>query len=195
VNDESRLIQSALEEHARVAQQLRDGFAGPIADAARRVVACYRAGGKVLVMGNGGSAADAQHFAAELVGRYKRERRALPALALTTDTSILTAVSNDYSYADVFRRQVEAHAVRGDVVFGISTSGNSENVCRALELGQQRGATTIALTGGNGGRMRDLADLTFVVPSPETPRIQEAHITIIHIICDLVESELAAELS
>ena len=187
------LIESALEEHARVAQRLREGFAGLIEDAARRVTACYRAGGKVLIMGNGGSAADAQHFAAELVGRYRRERRALPALALTTDTSILTAVSNDYAFADVFRRQIEAHAQKGDVVFGLSTSGNSENVCRAMELARQRGAVTIALAGGSGGRLRDLADLALVAPSSETPRIQEAHIAIIHIVCDLVETELGAE--
>jgi len=186
-------IESALDEHARVARDLRAGFVESIERAARRVVACYRAGGKVLVMGNGGSAADAQHFAAELVGRYRRERRALPAIALTTDTSILTAVSNDYSFADVFRRQIEAHAVRGDVVFGLSTSGNSENVCRALDLARQRGAATIAMTGGSGGRMRDLADLALIAPSSETPRIQEAHITMIHIVCDLVEAELAAD--
>ena len=186
-------IESALDEHARVAARLREDFAGPIEDAARRVVACYRAGGKVLVMGNGGSAADSQHFAAELVGRYRRERRALPALALTTDTSILTAVANDYAFADVFRRQIEAHARRGDVVFGLSTSGNSENVCRALELARQRGAVTIVLAGGSGGRMRELADLALIAPSSETPRIQEAHIAMIHIICDLVEAELAAD--
>lgn len=188
-------IESALEEHARVAQQLRESFAAAIEDAARRVVACYRAGGKVLIMGNGGSASDAQHFAAELVGRYRRERRALPALALTTDTSILTAVSNDYSFADVFRRQIEAHVREGDVVFGLSTSGNSENVCRALELARQRRAVTIVLTGGSGGRMTELADLALVAPSPETPRIQEAHIAIIHILCDLVETELMEESS
>jgi len=186
-------IESALDEHARMARDLRAGFVESIERAARRVVECYRAGGKVLVMGNGGSAADAQHFAAELVGRYRRERRALPAIALTTDTSILTAVSNDYSFADVFRRQIEAHAVRGDVVFGLSTSGNSENVCRALDLARQRGAATIAMTGGSGGRMRDLADLALIAPSSETPRIQEAHITMIHIVCDLVEAELAAD--
>jgi D-sedoheptulose 7-phosphate isomerase len=187
------VIEDALEEHARVAQRLREGFAGPIEDAARRVISCYRAGGKVLIMGNGGSAADAQHFAAELVGRYRRERRALPALALSTDSSILTAVSNDYAFADVFRRQVEAHAQKGDVVFGLSTSGNSENVCRAMELAGQRGAVRIVLAGGSGGRLRELADLALIVPSSETPRIQEAHIAIIHIVCDLVEAELAAE--
>src|SRR5437867_1512981 len=179
-------ITESLQRHLRVAQDLASAFAGPIEDAARRVIACYRAGGKILVMGNGGSAADAQHFAAELVGRYKRERAALPAIALTTDTSILTSVSNDYSYEDVFSRQVEAHARPGDVVVGISTSGNSENVCRALRVARERGAVTIALGGGSGGRMKDLTDLALIAPSTDTPRIQEAHITMIHIICDLV---------
>lgn len=186
-------ILASLEKHLQVAQALAASFAGPIEEASRRVIDCYRAGGKVLVMGNGGSAADAQHFAAELVGRYARERSALPAIALTTDTSILTAVANDYGYDDVFRRQVEAHARPGDVVFGISTSGNSENVCRALSAAKARGATTIVLGGGEGGRMKELADLALIAPSRETPRIQEAHITIIHILCDLVEEAMAAD--
>jgi len=180
-----------LEKHRSVADALLASFADPIEQAARRLVECYRAGGKLLVMGNGGSAADAQHFAAELVGRYMLERPAFPAIALSTDTSILTAVANDYGYPDVFRRQVEAHARPGDVVVGISTSGNSENVCRALALARERGAVTIALGGGDGGRMKTLADIALIAPSKETPRIQEAHITIIHILCDLVEAALA----
>jgi D-sedoheptulose 7-phosphate isomerase len=125
------------------------------------------------------------------VGRYMLERPAYPAIALSTDTSILTAVSNDYGYADVFRRQVEAHARPGDVVVGISTSGNSENVCRAMVAAKERGAVTIALGGGDGGRMKGLADISLIAPSKETPRIQEAHITIIHILCDVVEAALA----
>ena len=184
-------ILGALEKHRSVADALLASFADPIEQAARRLVECYRAGGKLLVMGNGGSAADAQHFAAELVGRYMLERPAFPAIALSTDTSILTAVANDYGYPDVFRRQVEAHARPGDVVVGISTSGNSENVCRALALARERGAVTIALGGGDGGRMKTLADIALIAPSKETPRIQEAHITIIHILCDLVEAALA----
>ena len=184
-------ILGALEKHRLVADALLASFADPIEQAARRLIECYRAGGKLLVMGNGGSAADAQHFAAELVGRYMLERPAYPAIALSTDTSILTAVANDYGYPDVFRRQVEAHARPGDVVVGISTSGNSENVCRALALAKERGAVTIALGGGDGGRMKSLADIALIAPSKETPRIQEAHITIIHILCDLVEAALA----
>ena len=188
-----RVIRDALEAHRRVADDLVKTFSTPIEEAAGRIIACYKQGGKVLVMGNGGSAADAQHMAAELVGRYRRERAALPAIALTTDTSILTAVANDYSYADVFKRQVEAHVRPGDVVIGISTSGNSENVLRALTLAKQRGAVTIALGGGGGGRMKDLADLALIAPSGDTPRIQEAHITIIHILCDLVEDAMAGD--
>ena len=185
-------IESALRAHLRVAEDLSGAFVEPIAAAARRLVACYRAGGKILVMGNGGSAADAQHFVAEMVVRYKRERAALPAIALTTDTSILTAASNDYSYEEVFTRQIEAHARPGDIVIGISTSGNSENVCRGLVAAKRLGATTIALGGGSGGRMKALADLALIAPSSETARIQEAHITIIHILCDLVDEAFAS---
>lgn len=186
-------IVAALEEHRRVADAMIVSLVQPISEAAERVAACYRGGGKVLAMGNGGSAADAQHFVAELVGRYKRERRALPAIALTVDPSIVTAVSNDYGYAEVFARQVRAHALPGDVVFGISTSGNSENVCRAFDAASASGAFRIALGGGTGGRMKDLADLAIVAPSADTPRIQEAHITIIHIICGLLDDALALD--
>jgi D-sedoheptulose 7-phosphate isomerase len=189
---ESRII-AALQDHRRVADAMIASFVRPIGEAAERVAACYRGGGKVLAMGNGGSAADAQHFVAELVGRYKRERRALPAIALTVDPSIMTAVSNDYGYAEVFARQVSAHAKPGDVVFGISTSGNSENVCRAFGVARDLGVLTIALGGGTGGRMKDLSEVAIVVPSDETPRIQEAHITIIHVICDLVDEMLATD--
>jgi D-sedoheptulose 7-phosphate isomerase len=186
-------VAASLQDHLKVAQELVASFGKPIGDAARRLVECYRGGGKILVMGNGGSAADAQHFAAELVGRYKRERRALPAIALTTDTSILTSVSNDYSYEDVFSRQVEAHARPGDVVIGISTSGNSPNVCRALRAAKEKGAVTVVLGGGTGGKMKELADVVLIAPSSDTPRIQEAHITMIHIICDLVEESIAGD--
>jgi D-sedoheptulose 7-phosphate isomerase len=160
---------------------------------ALRLLACYRGGHKLLTMGNGGSAADAQHFAAEMVGRYRRERRALPALALTVDPSAVTAIANDYGFEEVFARQVRAHARPGDVVFGISTSGNSENICRAFDAARTTGATTVALGGGTGGRMKDLADLAILAPTSVTPRIQECHITIIHILCDLVEDEVAAD--
>lgn len=147
-------------------------------------------GHKLLVMGNGGSAADSQHFVAEIVGRFKMERRALPAIALSTDTSILTAIGNDYGFDYVFSRQVEALAAPGDIVIGISTSGNSPNVLKALNEAKARGCRTIGLLGKDGGSIKAACDLAVVVPSTDTPRIQEGHVTIIHIVCDLVEKAL-----
>lgn len=147
-------------------------------------------GKKLLIMGNGGSAADAQHFAAEIVGRFRLERRALPAIALSTDTSILTAVGNDYGFEQVFRRQVEALAEEGDVVVGISTSGSSNNVYGALLLARERGCRTVGLLGRDGGTIAGIVDTPLIIPTEETPRIQEAHITIIHILCELVEERL-----
>lgn len=149
-----------------------------------------RAGHKVLLFGNGGSAADAQHIAAELVGRYKLLRPALPALALTTDTSALTAIGNDYGYQAVFARQVEAHARPGDVVIAISTSGNSPSVLEGVAAARRQGAITVGLTGGSGGQLVVAVDHCIVAPSDQTPHIQQAHITIGHIVCDLVEQAL-----
>jgi D-sedoheptulose 7-phosphate isomerase len=185
-------IVEALEEHRRTAEAMAAGLAGEIEAVAGRLIACYRDGGKLLVMGNGGSAADAQHFAAEMVGRYRRERRPLPAIALTVDPSAVTSIANDYGFEEVFVRQVRAHARRGDVVVGLSTSGNSENICRAFTAAREAGATTVALGGGGGGRMKALADLAILAPSAVTPRIQECHITVIHVLCDLVEDSLAS---
>ncbi len=147
-------------------------------------------GRKLLIMGNGGSAADAQHFAAEIVGRFKLERRALPAIALSTDSSILTAVGNDYGFEMVFSRQVEALAQPGDVVIGISTSGSSGNVHRALSLAGELGCRTVGLLGRDGGTIAGIVDIPLTVPVHDTPRIQEAHVTIIHIVCELVEKRL-----
>lgn len=144
-------------------------------------------GNKVLWCGNGGSAADSQHLAAELMGRFRRERCGLPSMAITTDTSILTAIANDYGYEKVFQRQVEALCVKGDVVVGISTSGNSGNVIAALETARRIGAFTVAFTGLTGGLVKDAADLTLCVPSTDTARIQEAHILCGHMICDFIE--------
>jgi D-sedoheptulose 7-phosphate isomerase len=157
------------------------------------LVDCLLTDHKVLVFGNGGSAADAQHFAAELAGRYRVKRRALPAMALTTDTSILTAVSNDFGFTEVFSRQVEAFARPGDVVVGISTSGRSANVIAGLQTAQVLGAQTIALIGSNITGLAGVADQVISVPSEDTPRIQEVHAVIIHILCDLVEKALLAE--
>lgn len=173
-----------------------DGFrtlaesAPAIGAIASACAAALKAGHKVMFCGNGGSAADAQHLAAELVGRYKLERKALNAIALTTDTSILTAVGNDYGYDDVFRRQVEGIGQAGDVLVGLSTSGNSRNVLHAFEQARKQGITTVALTGAGGGLMRQAADLVLAVPAGVTNHIQEMHITCGHIICELVEKEI-----
>jgi D-sedoheptulose 7-phosphate isomerase len=149
-----------------------------------------RAGGKVLVFGNGGSAADAQHFAGELVGRFTKEGPPIAALALNTDTTIMTAIGNDYGYEHIFKRQVEAHARPGDVAIAISTSGNSKNVLSAMEVAKSRGLLTIAMTGEGGGKLGPLVDHLFAVPSRDTPRIQEVHHLMNHILCELLEERL-----
>lgn len=191
MDSRQREIATRLEENILVQQAIAGSKLGEIEEMVDLILAAYRHGGKVILCGNGGSAADAQHLAAELVGRFKLERRALPAIALNTNTSILTALGNDYGYETVFSRQVEALANENDIVIGLSTSGNSPNVIKAIEAAKTRGAKTIGLTGGNGGRLAEVADLNITVPSANTPRIQEAHITIGHIVCELVERELA----
>jgi D-sedoheptulose 7-phosphate isomerase len=163
-----------------------------IIDAGGRIAAALRGGGRLLSFGNGGSAADAQHFASELVGRFRRERAGLSALALTTDPSVITAVGNDLGYEQVFRRQVEAHGRPGDVAFGISTSGRSKNVVLALRYGRERGLLTIGLTGNGGGLVRDVAELLIDVPSADTQRIQEVHGMVVHLLCEVVEAAVAA---
>lgn len=154
------------------------------------IVACYRAGGKVLVFGNGGSAADAQHISGELVGRFKRERKALSAIALTTDTSVLTAWSNDYEFETIFSRQIEAHGKEGDIAWGLSTSGNSPNVVIALKCAKELGLRTIGMSGNKGGALAEHSDLLLAVSTKDTPRIQEAQLIGYHIICKLVEETL-----
>jgi len=151
---------------------------------------CFNNGSKLLIAGNGGSAADSQHFAAEIVGRYKKERRGYPAIALTTDTSILTAWGNDYDFESVFSRQIESLGQQGDIFLGISTSGNSKNVILAVKKAKEMGMITIGLLGNNGGNLKDLVDMSIIVPSTNTARIQEVHITIIHILCEEIEHEL-----
>lgn len=156
------------------------------------IVEAIQRGNKILIFGNGGSAADAQHFAAELLGRYKKERRGLPAIALTTDTSALTAIGNDYGYDKVFSRQVEALASKGDVLVGISTSGNSLNVIDALKVGKTMGCLTIGMTGKDGGQIKGVSQVSLNVPIQNTPRVQEGHITLIHTICEWVEDAFCA---
>ncbi len=156
---------------------------------ARQMAAALRRGNKILWCGNGGSAADSQHLAAEFVGRFRRERKALPSISLTTDTSILTAVANDYGYEEIFRRQVEAHCEPGDVVVGISTSGNSPNVVSALEEARNQNAFAVAFTGEGGGKMAGIAHATLCIPCRDTARVQEAHILCGHMLCDWVEAD------
>jgi len=177
-------------EHANAIESVRQQLSDKIAACAEGLIQAFQQGNKLLVLGNGGSAADAQHFAAELVGRFLLNRRPLPAIALTTDTSLLTAVGNDFGFDEVFRRQVEALAQPGDIVFGISTSGNSPNVKEALLLAKELGCHTVGLLGRDGGTIASLVELAITVPAPATPHIQEAHIAIIHLLCDLVEQRL-----
>ncbi len=160
-----------------------------ILQVAEKIIHAYQQGGKILVCGNGGSAADAQHMAGEFVNRFKQERRPWPCLALTTDTSILTAISNDYSYDQVFSKQVEAYGQKDDILIGISTSGNSKNIIKAVEVAKKRGILTICFLG-RGGILKEICDLPLSVNSSDTPRIQESHILMMHIITELVEEVL-----
>jgi D-sedoheptulose 7-phosphate isomerase len=183
-------IRSQLKSHIDVIKSIEQQLTPVISTAGNILVEALAGGNKVLVMGNGGSAADAQHLAAEIVGRFKMDRRALPAIALSTNTSILTSIGNDYGFEMVFRRQVEALAEKGDVVIGISTSGSSENIRTALLMAGELGCRTVGLLGKDGGTIRDFVEIAIIVPSQDTPRIQEGHITIIHILCDIVENRL-----
>lgn len=185
------MIEAYLKDHVAVIQALSDGCVSQIETMIETITGALRSGGKLLIAGNGGSAADAQHFAAEMVGRFQLERKAIPAIALTTDTSILTAVGNDYGFDRVFARQVEALAQPGDLFLGISTSGQSDNILQAMESARQTDCRTLCLAGKDGGPMAARADLSLVVPSMETPHIQEAHLTIIHILCKEIEQRLA----
>ncbi|MBI3041150.1 MAG: SIS domain-containing protein [Chloroflexi bacterium] len=179
-----------LAESAEIKKAVMKNLADTIVTAAATIIDAYKAGKKVLLIGNGGSAADAQHIASELVGRLRRERKALPAIALTTDTSTLTSLANDYGYDAVFSRQLEALVNRGDVLSAITTSGTSPNILKAIDTARSLGAVVIALTGEKGKQLSNKTELTITVPSANTQRIQEAHITIGHIICHLVEQEL-----
>jgi D-sedoheptulose 7-phosphate isomerase len=181
-------IESSIEVHSRLLQACLPAMTA----AAAALITAYRSGHKALFFGNGGSAADAQHLAAEFLGRYLLERRPMPALALHANTSAVTAIANDYGYEHVFSRQLQALAVAGDVAVGISTSGNSKSILEALMVARKMGVYTIGLTGASGGRMRELVDVLIAVPSSETPRIQECHILVGHALCDAVEQAVAA---
>jgi len=181
------MIASELQSHLETIQQVQIEMADVIHGACVEIVKTIQSGHKVLLCGNGGSAADAQHIAAEFTGRYKKERGGLPAIALTTDTSALTAIGNDYGYEYVFSRQVEALGNEGDMVIGISTSGNSQNILNAFEKAKEKGLFCLALSGKGGGAMKEVANMNVIVPSSDTPRIQEMHILIGHILCQAID--------
>jgi len=181
-------LQSEWQAHTAMFEQVHLLFPHMI-EIANLLRATHKNGGKILIMGNGGSAADSQHIAAEIVGRYKKERRGLAAIALTTDSSILTSVGNDFGYEDIFARQIEALCRPEDAVIGITTSGNSKNIVKAMIEANEIGAITIGLTGATGGKLLELCQYNLVVPSNDTPRIQEAHIFIGHSLCDMLEAD------
>jgi D-sedoheptulose 7-phosphate isomerase len=188
--DEVALVGAIFDENIALHTRMRASSLESVVRAAGTLRTAFAAGGKLLIFGNGGSAADSQHLAAELVGRFARERAAVPAVALTVDTSILTSLGNDYGYDHVFVRQIEALGRSGDVALGISTSGGSLNVLRALQAAAARGLRTIALTGRDGGAIGAAAEIHINVPHASTPRVQEVHATLIHALCELVERTL-----
>ncbi len=189
-------IQQQFFDSADLKYQSAEALTRPIADAVNAVVGCITAGGKVLACGNGGSASDAQHFAAEFIGRFERERPGLAAIALNTDTSILTAIANDYDFTQVFAKQVQALGAPGDVLIAISTSGNSPNVLAAVDAARARDMTVVAMTGRGGGQLREKlleTDVHICVPHDRTARIQEVHILALHCLCDAVDLQLLGE--
>jgi D-sedoheptulose 7-phosphate isomerase len=186
-------IISRLRESADIKLRFAKESAAEVEEAASTVIKSLKSGGKVLIFGNGGSAADSQHIAAEFVNRYSKERKALPAIALTTDSSILTSIPNDESFEDVFSRQIEALGNKGDVAWGITTSGKSANILKAFQTAKALGLKTIAFTGQDKSRVEKAVDCSVSVPSKSTPRIQELHITLAHIVCELVEESFAAK--
>lgn len=185
------IVMRELEESARIKRLVAKELADEIVQASQWVMECFKAGGKVLFFGNGGSAADAQHIATELVCRFKKERRPLPALALSTNSSLVTAQANDKGFETIFSRQIETWARKEDIAIAISTSGNSSNILEGMKKAKEKGIKTVGLIGKGGGKLKSLVDLSLVIPSDDVPRIQEAHITIGHIICHLVEKELS----
>ena len=188
-----RIVEKYLEDLRAVVEETLFSQKALIAQMAQRMALLLGNGHKLLIMGNGGSASDAEHFAAELVGRFLKERSALPVIALTDNSSVMTALGNDYGFEAVFRRQVEAFAGKGDGVIAISTSGNSQNVIEGLEIAQRIGCETFALLGRDGGKIAHMVDNPLIIPSYETPHIQELHIAVIHLLCHIVEETLWAE--
>ncbi len=189
------IVLNAFSESASVKQQFVSEHADRIVQIATLLATAFRDGHKVLLFGNGGSATDAAHIASEFVGRYKRARPPLPAIALTTDFAAITCIANDYGYEELFTRQIRAHGQKGDLAIAISTSGNSPNVLKGVVAARECGMTTIAWTGGTGGKLTALVDFSFVVPSTVTARIQESHITLGHVLCELIEEQLLGKTS
>lgn len=185
-----KIIRNEIEEHIEVINETLVSQEKKIKEIVNLILDSYKNRGKVILFGNGGSAADAQHIAAELVGKYKMERKSLPAIALNTNASIMSAIGNDYSFSQIFSRQIEGLASKEDIIIGISTSGNSENVLLGILEARKIGAKTIAFTGKSGGKLKNKVDILLDIPSDNTPRIQEAHITVGHIICGIVEKEI-----
>lgn len=181
---------SIIEESVKVKEQVKEKLIDNIMAVTEEILTCYNRGNKLLICGNGGSAADAQHFVGELMGKFKMERTPLPCIALTTNSSLITAWSNDFSFDTVFERQIEALGDKDDVLISITTSGNSENIIRGIQKAKELGMRTASLLGKDGGKTRSMSDIEVIVPSDNTPRIQEAHILIIHIICELVEEQI-----
>jgi D-sedoheptulose 7-phosphate isomerase len=185
----------AFEESAEVKRRFVREHADRIVEVARLIARAFKEGHKVLLFGNGGSSTDASHIAAEFVGRYHRDRAPLPAIALGTDVATLTCIANDYTYDEIFARQVRAHGQKGDIVIAISTSGNSSNVLKGAEAARAIGLITVGWTGGKGGKLASLVDHCFIVPSTVTARIQESHITLGHVLCELIEEDVFAKTS
>ena len=186
----NHMIKKTLEQSTKIIANLRD-LSDEINKTANLIITAINKNRKIIIIGNGGSAADAQHIAAEFLGRYKLKRKSIPAIALTSNSSTTTAIANDYDFSDIFSRQCESLVSKGDVVIGISTSGNSENVVKGLKTSSKNGGLTIGLLGNKGGKIKNIVDVSLIVKATSIPRIQEAHRVIYHIICEIVEEELA----
>lgn len=183
-------VTRAFDESAAVKRRFVGEYAARIVILADLIVRAFHEGHKVLLFGNGGSSSDASHLAAEFVGRYRRDRRPLPAIALTSDIATLTCIANDYAYEDIFARQIRAYGQKGDIAIAMSTSGNSRNALKAVEAAREGGLTTVAWTGGTGGKLAALVDHCFIVPSTVTARIQETHLTLGHVLCELIDEQI-----
>ena len=190
----NKIIENVIEEQIENLKKLKESnYSKKIGDISKTIVECLKSGNKILIAGNGGSASDAQHFAGEIVGRFLLERRGLACVCLNTDTSVMTCIANDYSYDDIFSRQIESIGKKGDIFIGISTSGNSKNVIKAVEKSKKMGITTIGFLGKDGGKLKNIVDDALIIPYKSTARVQEQHIMSIHLICEIVEREMAGE--